>query len=60
MTSSAEAIGQRTLGRTTFRQHTRMSEVVMTVSADNKTLTAATKMIGSSDEPSVTLYEKKE
>jgi hypothetical protein len=60
MTSSAEAIGQRTLRRTMFRQHTRLSDVVITVSADGKTLTATVQMRGSSDEPSVTVYEKQD
>ena len=60
MTSSAEAIGQRTLRRTTFGQHTRVSEVVIAVSADGKTLTTTFQMSGSPNEPSVTVYEKQD
>jgi len=60
MTSSAEAIGPRTLRRTTFRQHTRASEAVITVSADGKNLTVTSQIGGGSDEPSVTVYEKQD
>lgn len=58
MTTSAVALGPRTLRRTTLRGHTPMLEAVMTVSPDGKTLTVTTRKPGSPDEPSVFVYEK--
>ena len=50
--------GARVLQRTTFRGRTPLIEAVWTVSSDGRTLTVASQTVGSSDEPSVFVYEK--
>jgi hypothetical protein len=58
VTRSTEANGPRTLRATISQQHTRMNETVITVSTDGKNLTVTDQNAGSSDEPSVIVYEK--
>lgn len=52
--------GPRTLQRTTFRRGTPLVEAVWTVSPDGQVLTMTTRGVGSSDEPSVLVYEKRD
>jgi hypothetical protein len=58
--TSAEALGPRSLRHTTSRGHTATLETVMTVSPDGKAMTITTYPPGSSDEPSVFVYEKQD
>jgi hypothetical protein len=60
MTTSTEALGPRTLRRTTFRARSPLSQVDMTVSSDGKTLTVTTRTSGSEREPAVFVYEKQD
>jgi len=50
----------RVLQRTTFRGRTPILEAVWTVSTDGRTLTVTSRTAGSSDEPSVLVYERQE
>ena len=59
-TSAAQALGIRSLRRTTFRADNPWLETVMTVSADGKTMTVTTHTPGSSEEPSLFVYEKQD
>jgi hypothetical protein len=52
--------GPRTFQRTTFRRGTPLLEAVWTVSPDGQTLTLTTRGVGSSDDPSVLVYERRE
>ena len=58
MTTSAEALGPRTVRRTTLRAHMPIFEAVMAVSSDGTTLTITIRTPGSPDQPSVFVYEK--
>jgi hypothetical protein len=60
MTTSTEALGPRTLRRTTFRARALLSQIDMTVSSDGKTLTVTTRTSGSEREPAVFVYEKQD
>jgi hypothetical protein len=53
-------LGARALQRTTFRGPTPMLEAVWTLSADGRTLTVTSRTVGSSDEPRVSVYERRE
>jgi hypothetical protein len=57
-TTSAEALGSRSLRRVTLRAGTPILETVMTVSPDGRTLTVTSRRPGSSDMPAVFTYEK--
>ena len=52
--------GSRALQRTTFRGGRPMLEAVWTLSPDGRTLTVTSRTVGSSDEPSVLVYERQE
>jgi hypothetical protein len=54
--ASAEALGRRSLRRTTVRAGAPIQETVMTVSPDGRTLTS--RRPGSSDLPAIVTYEK--
>jgi len=60
MMTAAEPLGMRTLRRTTFQSEKPTLEIVMTVSADGKTLTLTTHTPNSTDEPSLFVYEKQD
>jgi hypothetical protein len=57
-TSAAEGVGPRTLRRITFQADKPTLEAVMSVSADGESMTVTTRTPGTSDEPSVLVYEK--
>jgi hypothetical protein len=52
--------GPRSFQRTTSRRGTALVEAVWTVSSDGQALTLTTRVVGSSDDPSVLVYEKRE
>ena len=52
--------GPRTFQRTTFRRGAPLLEAVWTVSPEGQTLTLTTRGVGSSDDPSVLVYERRE
>jgi hypothetical protein len=56
--ASAEALGRRSLRRTTVRAGAPIQETVMTVSPDGRTLTVTSRRPGSSDLPAIVTYEK--
>jgi hypothetical protein len=54
------SLESRALQRTTFRGSRPMLEAVWTLSSDGRTLTVTSRTVGSSDEPSVFVYERQE
>jgi hypothetical protein len=60
MTAVVTGLGSRALQRTTFRGRTPMLEAVWTLSSDGRTLTVTSRTVGSSDEPSIFVYERPE
>ena len=60
MTASAEALGPRTLRRTTLLAHSPNLEVTMNVSVDGRTMTVTTRMPDNEATPSVFVYEKQD
>jgi hypothetical protein len=60
MKAVVTGLGPRALQRTTFRGRTPMLEAVWTLSSDGRTLTVTSRTVGSSDEPSVFVYERQE
>jgi hypothetical protein len=52
--------GSHALQRTTFRGRTPVLEAVWALSSDGRTLTVTSRTVGSSDEPSVFVYERQE
>jgi hypothetical protein len=59
-TTAAQALGMRSLRRTTFRAEKPTLGTAMTVSADGNTMTVTTHAPDSSDEPSLFVYEKQD
>lgn len=59
MATAAEALGPRTLRRTTFQAEKPLLATVMSVAADGRTMTVTTQRPGSADEPSLFVYERK-
>lgn len=57
-TSAAEGIRPRTLRRTAFQGDKPTLEAVMSVSSDGESMTITTQTPGTSDEPSILVYEK--
>ena len=60
MKAVVTGLGSRALQRTTFRGGRPMLEAVWTLSSDGRTLTVTSRTVGSSDEPSVFVYERQE
>jgi hypothetical protein len=60
MTTSAEAIDTRSLRRTTLREHKPLFETVMTLSSDGKRLTVTSRTIGTTDVPTVFVYNRQD
>lgn len=60
MKAVVTGLGSRALHRTTFRGRRPMTEAVWTLSPDGRTLTVTSRTVGSSDEPSVFVYERPE
>jgi len=59
MKAVVTGLGSRALQRTTFRGRRPMLEAVWTLSSDGRTLTVTSRTAGSSDEPSVSVYERR-
>jgi hypothetical protein len=59
-TAAAESVGPRSLRRTTYQADKPMLETVMTVSPDGKTMTVTTHVPGTSEAPSLFIYQKQE
>jgi hypothetical protein len=60
MTTSADVLGPRAVRTTTLQAHAPIFESSWVVSSDGKTLTVMTSRPGTSEEPSVFVYEKQE
>jgi hypothetical protein len=60
MKAVVTGLGSRALQRTTFRGRSPILEAVWTLSADGRALTVTSRSVGSSDEPSVFVYERQE
>ncbi len=60
MKAVVTGLGSRALQRTTFRDRRPMLEAAWTLSSDGRTLTVTSRTVGSSDEPSVFVYERQE
>jgi hypothetical protein len=54
----AESVAVRTVRRITYQGEKATLEIILDVSADANTMTVTTRTPGSSDEPSVTVYER--
>ena len=60
MTTSAEAIDTRSFRRTTLREHKPLFETVMTLSSDGKRLTVTSRPTGTTDIPTMFVYNRQD
>ena len=60
MKAVVTGLGVRALRRTTYRDRSAIGEAVWTLSSDGRTLTVTGRTPGSSEEPSVFVYERQD